>query len=255
LSLNFSVVDSSIDWLKLRTLFWFIPLVTLNTIVCGAVSMVLAVLFRSGRPSHCVASLWSWLILKTCMIRVEVEGAENLEPGQTYVLTSNHQSLFDTPILLAYLPVSFRFLYKKSLDRVPFLGWHLFLSGHIGVERKNLTKARESLDYAANKIRGGTSVVVFPEGTRSYDGVMRPFKKGMFRLALKAATSVVPMTIVGSHLVMKRGRVTVYPRTVTLIIDRPVPVEGLGEEDASKLLDTVRAVMSETLESAVARPP
>ena len=248
-------MDSSIDWLKLRTLFWFIPLVTLNTIVCGAVSMVLAVLFRSGRPSHCVASLWSWLILKTCMIRVEVEGAENLEPGQTYVLTSNHQSLFDTPILLAYLPVSFRFLYKKSLDRIPFLGWHLFLSGHIGVERKKLTKARESLDYAANKIRGGTSVVVFPEGTRSYDGVMRPFKKGMFRLALKAATPVVPMTIVGSHLVMKRGRVTVYPRTVTLIIDRPVPVEGLGEEDATKLLHTVRAVMSETLESAVARPP
>ena len=241
----------SIDWLKLRTLFWFIPLVTLYTIVCGAVSMVLAVLVRSGQPSHRVASLWSWLILKTCMIRVEVEGAEYLEPGQTYVLASNHQSLFDTPILLAYLPVSFRFFYKKSLNRIPFLGWHLFLSGHIGVERKNPTKARESLDHAADRIRGGTSVVVFPEGTRSYDGVMRPFKKGFFRLALKARTPVVPMTIVDSHLVMKRGRVTVYPRTVKLIVDRPVPVEGLEEDDASKLLDTVRAAVSETLESAL----
>ncbi len=241
----------SIDWLKLRTLFWFIPLVTLYTIVCGAVSMVLAVLVRSGQPSHRVASLWSWLILKTCMIRVEVEGAEYLEPGQTYVLASNHQSLFDTPILLAYLPVSFRFFYKKSLNRIPFLGWHLFLSGHIGVERKNPTKARESLDHAADRIRGGTSVVVFPEGTRSYDGVMRPFKKGFFRLALKARTPVVPMTIVDSHLVMKRGRVTVYPRTVKLIVDRPVPVEGLEEDDAGKLLDTVRAAVSETLESAL----
>ena len=155
MSLSFSVVAKSIDWLKLRTLFWFIPLVTLYTIVCGAVSMVLAVLVRSGQPSHRVASLWSWLILKTCMIRVEVEGAEYLEPGQTYVLASNHQSLFDTPILLAYLPVSFRFFYKKSLNRIPFLGWHLFLSGHIGVERKNPTKARESLDHAADRIRGG----------------------------------------------------------------------------------------------------
>jgi 1-acyl-sn-glycerol-3-phosphate acyltransferase len=246
-------VDSSIDWLRLRTLFWFIPLVTLYTTVCGSVSMALAIVFRSGRPSHRVASLWSWLILKTCMIRVEVEGAENLEPGQTYVLISNHQSLFDTPILLAYLPVSFRFLYKKSLNRIPFLGWHLFLSGHIGVERKNPTKARESLDHAAHKIRSGTSVVLFPEGTRSYDGLMRPFKRGSFRLALKAATPVVPMTIVDSHLVMKRGRVTVYPRTVKLIIDRPVSVEGLEEEDAGKLLDTVRAVVSRTLESTVAR--
>ena len=253
MSLNFSVVDSSIDWLRLRTLFWFIPLVTLYTTVCGAVSMALAVVFRSGRPSHRVASLWSWLILKTCMIRVEVEGAENLEPGQTYVLISNHQSLFDTPILLAYLPVSFRFLYKKSLNRIPFLGWHLFLSGHIGVERKNPTKAQESLDHAAHKIRSGTSVVLFPEGTRSYDGLMRPFKRGSFRLALKAATPVVPMTIVDSHLVMKRGRVTVYPRTVKLIIARPVSVEGLEEEDAGKLLDTVRAVVSRTLESTVAR--
>lgn len=243
-------MGGSIDWLKLRTLFWFIPLVTFYTIVCGAVSMALAILFRSGQPSHRVASLWSWLILKTCMIRVEVEGADNLEPGQTYVLASNHQSLFDTPILFAYLPVSFRILYKKSLNRVPFLGWHLFLSGHIGVERRNPTKARESLDRAADKIRAGTSVVVFPEGTRSYDGVMRPFRKGSFRLALKAATPVVPMTIVGSHLVMKRGRVTVYPRTVKLIVDRPVPVVGLDEEDAGKLLDTVRAVVSETLKSA-----
>jgi len=253
LSLNFSVVDSSIDWLRLRTLLWFIPLVTLYTTVCGAVSMALAVVFRSGRPSHRVASLWSWLILKTCMIRVEVEGAENLEPGQTYVLISNHQSLFDTPILLACLPVSFRFLYKKSLNRIPFLGWHLFLSGHIGVERKKPTKAQGSLDHAAHKIRSGTSVVLFPEGTRSYDGLMRPFKRGSFRLALKAATPVVPMTIVDSHLVMKRGRVTVYPRTVKLIIARPVSVEGLEEEDAGKLLDTVRAVVSRTLESTVAR--
>ncbi len=253
MSLNFSVVDSSIDWLRLRTLLWFIPLVTLYTTVCGAVSMALAVVFRSGRPSHRVASLWSWLILKTCMIRVEVEGAENLEPGQTYVLISNHQSLFDTPILLACLPVSFRFLYKKSLNRIPFLGWHLFLSGHIGVERKKPTKAQGSLDHAAHKIRSGTSVVLFPEGTRSYDGLMRPFKRGSFRLALKAATPVVPMTIVDSHLVMKRGRVTVYPRTVKLIIARPVSVEGLEEEDAGKLLDTVRAVVSRTLESTVAR--
>jgi len=240
----------TIDWRKLRTVYWFIPLVTVYTIVCGTVSMALALVFRSGDPSHRVASLWSWLILKTCMVRVEVEGTENLDRAETYVLASNHQSLFDTPILFAYLPVSFRILYKKSLNRIPFLGWHLFLSGHIGVERENLTQARESLARAADRIRAGTPVVVFPEGTRSYDGVMRPFKKGSFRLAIMSGRPIVPMTIVDSYLVMKRGRVTVHPRTVKLIIDRPIETRGLAEEQAGELMERVRAVVSRNLERA-----
>lgn len=195
-----------------------------------------------------MASLWAWLILKICMVRVEVEGATNLERGRTYVLASNHQSLFDTPILFAYLPLSFRILYKRSLNRIPFLGWHLFMSGHIGVERESPTRARESLDHAAGRIRNGTSVAVFPEGTRSYDGVMRAFKKGSFRLAIKAGAPIVPTTIVDSHLVMKRGRVTVYPRTVKLVIDRPIPVDGLGEDQAEVLMKQVREVVSTNLE-------
>jgi 1-acyl-sn-glycerol-3-phosphate acyltransferase len=208
---------------------------------------VLALLFRSGNPSHRVASLWAWLILRTCRVEVEVEGEEHLAPGRTYVLASNHQSLFDTPILFAYLPLSFRILYKKSLNRIPFLGWHLFLSGHIGVERENPSRAKASLDHAAERIRKGTSVVVFPEGTRSYDGVMKNFRKGSFRLAIKARTPVVPLTVADSHRVMKRGRVTVYPRRVRLTIDRPIEVEGLDEADAAALSDRVREVVARNL--------
>ncbi len=221
---------------------------TVNTIVCGGVSLLLAVFFRSGQPSHRVASLWAWLILKICLVRVEVEGAGNLERGQTYVLASNHQSLFDTPILFAYLPISFRMLYKKSLNRVPFLGWHLFMSGHVGVERESPTKARESLEHAAVRIRNGTSVAVFPEGTRSSDGVMRMFKNVSFRLAIKAGAPIVPMTIIGSHMVMKRGQVTVYPKTVKLVIDRPMPVADLDEDQADLLIKQVRTVVSGNLE-------
>jgi 1-acyl-sn-glycerol-3-phosphate acyltransferase len=218
--------------------------------VCGSISLLLAIFFRSGEPSHRIASLWAWLILKTCMVRVRVSGASNLEPGQTYVVASNHQSLFDTPILFAYLPLSFRILYKKSLNRIPFLGWHLFLSGHVAVERENPTKAKESLEHAAERIRKGTSVAVFPEGTRSFDGVMRAFKKGSFRLAIKAQTPVVPMTITDSHLVMKRGEVTVHPRTVTLIIDQPISVEGWPEERAGELCERVREIVSRNLDAS-----
>jgi len=240
----------AIDWPKLRTLFWFIPLVTIYTVVCGSVSLLLAVLFRSGHPSHRVASLWAWLILRTCGVEVEVAGRENLEPRRTLVLASNHQSLFDTPILFAHLPVSFRILYKRSLNGIPFLGWHLFLSGHVGVERESPIKARESFDDAAARIRRGTSVVVFPEGTRSYDGVMRAFKKGSFRLAIRAGAPVVPLAIADSHLVMKRGRVTVYPRKVSLVIDRPISVDGLSDEDAGALAERVRQIVSRNLAAA-----
>ncbi len=205
-------------------------------------------IFRSGDPSHRVASFWAWTILRICGIRVKLHGAENLVAGDAYVLASNHQSLFDTPILFAYLPLSFRILYKKSLNRIPFLGWHIYMSGHVAVERHNPTKARESLDHAAERIRTGTSVAVFPEGTRSYDGVMRPFKKGSFRLAIKAGSPVVPITIVDSHRVMRRGRVTVYPRTVELWIHPPISVGGLTEEDASALMNDVRKVIHQSLE-------
>lgn len=241
---------TAIDWPKLRTLFWFIPLVTVYTVVCGALSIVLAALFRSGDPSHQVASLWAWLILKTCGVSVAVEGRENIAPGRTFVLASNHQSLFDTPILFACLPLSFRILYKKTLNRIPFLGWHLFLSGHVGVERENPAKASASLERAAERIRSGTSVMVFPEGTRSYDGVMRRFRKGSFRLALKAATPVVPLTIAGSHRVMKRGKVTVYPGKVRLTIGEPILVEGLTEADAGALSERVREVVRRNLEGS-----
>jgi len=223
-------------------------------VLCGALSLFLAMIFRSGDPSHRVASFWAWLILKTCGVRVDVEGREKIVPGRTYVLASNHQSLFDTPIVFAYLPLSFRILYKKSLNRIPFLGWHLFLSGHVGVERENPTRARASLDHAAERIRSGTSVVVFPEGTRSYDGVMRAFRKGSFRLALKAGTPVVPVTISGSHRVMKRGKVTVYPGKVSLRIGEPISVEGLSEGDAADLSERVRDVVQGNLATPPAAP-
>lgn len=200
-----------------------------------------------------MASLWSRLILRTCMVKVEIEGAEHLEPGATYVLAANHQSLFDTPIVFAHLPLSFRILYKRSLGRIPFLGWHLFLGGHVGVDRESPSKARESLEHAAARIRSGTSVVVFPEGTRSYDGGMGSFKKGSFRLAVKARTPVVPLAIVDSHLVMRRGEVTVHPGTVGLVIGEPIPVDGLGEEDSGAVSERVWDVVNGHLERAAKR--
>ncbi len=230
-------------WHTVRTFGWLIPAVSLYTIVCGSVSFVLAVFFRSGGPSHQVARFWAWLILKTCGVKVSISGTENLDSGKIYVFASNHQSLFDIPILFVYLPVSFRILYKQSLNRIPFLGWHLFMSGHIGVDRANPVRARKSLERAAARIRK-MSVVVFPEGTRSSDGSVGRFKYGSFLLAVRAGASIVPVTISESRQVMRRGEVTVHPGTVRVRVDRPLSVAGLDEQSVSELAQTVREVVT-----------
>jgi 1-acyl-sn-glycerol-3-phosphate acyltransferase len=228
---------------KLRTILVFIPLVCIYTIVCGSVSFLLALVFRSGDPSHCVARFWAWLILKTCGIKVIVDGRDHIDRNQTYIFASNHQSLFDIPILFAYLPISFRILFKRSLLQIPFLGWHLWVSGHVPVERENPVKARQSLDRAADHIRRKGSIVVFPEGTRSRDGSIGRFKHGSFLLAIRAGVPVVPVTISESWRVMERGIVTVHPRTVHVSVDRHIPIEDFDEQSVSELSKTVRDVV------------
>jgi len=227
-----------------RTVLFQIPAVTLATVLCGSLSFLAAVVFRSGEAAHRVARFWARFILWTCRVRVEYSGLERLDRSSNYVFASNHQSLFDTPILFAGLPFSFRILYKQSLEAIPFLGWHLKFSGHIAVDRGNAIRARRSLDRAAARVRQGTSVVVFPEGTRSRDGSLGRFKAGSFLLAVKAGVAVVPVTIRDSRQVMRRGRVTVYPGTVRVTIDRPIAVDAFDEESASRLAEVVREVVA-----------
>ncbi len=228
----------------LRTVLFQIPAVSLATVVCGSLSLLAAVVFRSGEAAHRVARFWARFILWICRVQVEFSGLEGLDGSRNYVFASNHQSLFDTPILFAGLPFSFRILYKQSLQAIPFLGWHLKFSGHIAVDRGNAVRARRSLDRAALRVRQGTSVVVFPEGTRSRDGSLLRFKTGSFLLAVKAGVPVVPVTITDSRRVMRRGQVTVYPGTVRVTLDRPIAVDAFDEQSASRLAEMVREVVA-----------
>ncbi|MEE9180796.1 MAG: lysophospholipid acyltransferase family protein, partial [Vicinamibacteria bacterium] len=228
----------------LRTVLISIPLVSIYTIVCGAISILLGMIFRSGEPSHWLARTWSWLILTTCGVRVSLSGLENLEKDRHYIFAANHQSIYDIPILFASLPFSFRILYKESLNRVPFMGWHLYFCGHISVDRSNSVRARQSLERAANQIRQGTSVVIFPEGTRSENGSIGRFKKGSFLLAIKSGVAVVPVTISESWRIMKKGEVTVHPGTVKVHVERPISVHELQEDLAIELAKEVREIVA-----------
>ena len=220
-----------------------IPLIALDTLVFGSVALVAGLVDRTGRLCWRIARGWARVLLLVLGVRVEVSGRENVPAGPA-VYAANHGSALDIPILFCHLPVDFRIIHKRSLYRVPVLGWSLYLAGHVGIDRANAFRARKSLDAAAVRIRGGTSVVTFPEGTRSPDAEVWPFKRGSFLMALQAQVPVVPLSLAGVKRVAPRGIFTLRPGTVHLKIHPPIATAGLHAEAAESLAAEVRRVVA-----------
>ncbi len=225
----------------LRSLLFTNLLIYFYTAVCGTLSLFASLFDSRGRWQHAFARLWSWLILTTSGIRTRVEGAENLVPQKTAIYCANHQSAMDIPILFVNLPVQFRFVAKRSLFKMPFLGWHLKRSGHIPVDRERPREAMRSLDEAAEKIRAGSSVMLFPEGHRSRDGKIGPFKSGSFYLAIQSGVPVVPITLNGTRAVLKPDTYHVRPGQTEMIVHPAIPTHMLTREDVEALSEKVRA--------------
>jgi len=231
-----------------RTVFYLIPAITLYTIVLGTLSLASSLFQKTGYFAHWCARTWSRLILATTGVRVEVDGLERLEPGRTYVFVSNHQSIYDIPILFWSLPYQLRIIAKESLGRFPFLGWHLSRTGHMLVDRKRPDRAK-IFGWAARLTTNGLSLIVFPEGTRSRDGRVGRFKGGSFYLALEAGLPVVPISVVGSRHVMLRGRLATYPGKVKLVIHEPIDTRDLAGSDPRDFGQRVRGVITPIAES------
>jgi 1-acyl-sn-glycerol-3-phosphate acyltransferase len=226
-----------------RSLLFTNLLIYFYTAVCGTASIVGSVFDSEGRWQHACARAWSWLILKTSGIGVRVEGLENVPSGKAAVYCVNHQSTMDIPILYVNLPVQFRFAAKRSLFNLPFLGWHLRRSGHIPVDRDRPREALKSLKKGAIEVREGKSVMVFPEGARSRDGQMQPFKAGSFYIAILAGVPVIPITINGTPNVHKPDTYHVRAGQTEMIIHPPISTEGLTLREVDKLSDQVRAAI------------
>src|SRR5688572_9913230 len=173
-----------------RSLCITAPLVFIATGVMGSLSLASSLFDPSGSMQHACARRWARMVLAICRIRVEVTGASQFRGDVPYVFFANHQSHVDIPIVLAALPIPFRFAAKKELFRIPFLGWHLYRSGHVPVDRHNPHAAVKAFRGATAKLRRGTSLMFFPEGATSFDGSIKPFKGGGFVLAEQSHTDV-----------------------------------------------------------------
>lgn len=226
-------------------LLLFVPLTFLF-----AVSAILGTLLDAGGSVYaCHARLWARLALALNRVRVTVRGTEQLPPGPV-IFMSNHQSNFDILALLAAMPRQFSWIAKKELFDIPVFGYSMRRGGYIPLDRGDGRRALKSMDNAAAIIRSGRSVIMFPEGTRSPDCRLLPFKRGGFMLAMKAGVPVVPVTINGSGRINPAGRIRLYPGSITMTLHPAVTPQALlprGEAEAA-LMEQVRSAISSVLE-------
>lgn len=234
-----------------RTVFWLIPAISVCTVVLGALSLASMLADRRGRVAHRCARAWARLILATTGVRTSARGVEQVDRGVSYVFVSNHQSIYDVPVLFAALPLQLRIIAKASLGRFPVLGWHLRWTGHLLVDRARAGAG--ALKQVARMMRRGHSLIVFPEGTRSADGRVGRFRRGLFLLAIDAGLPVVPVAVAGTRRVMRKGRLTTRPGDVTLVVHPPVPTDGLSRADAGALAERVRGLVAASVAAAEER--
>lgn len=237
-----------------RTVFWLIPTIAVYTIVLGVASITSSFFDRRGHFAHRCARAWSWLILATTGVEVTVEGLDRVTPGRTCVFVANHQSIYDIPCLFWSIPFQLRIIAKESLGNFPMLGPHLRRTGHMLVDRSKPDRARIA-EWAGRLTSNGLSLIVFPEGTRSRDGRMGKFKGGSIMVAMQAGLPIVPISVVGSRHVMKKGELTTRPGHVTVIVHDPIPTEANVEpsvEQVRGLADRVRDVIRPAVEAEAA---
>jgi 1-acyl-sn-glycerol-3-phosphate acyltransferase len=236
-----------------RTVFFLIPAVSLYTIVLGMLSLASTIVDRTGDLAHRCARAWAWAILKTTGVRVRVQGLEHIAASRTYVFAANHQSIYDIPIVFTALPVQLRIVAKESLGRIPFMGWHLRFAGHLLVDRQN--PGAGIVRKMARLVGEHHSLIVFPEGTRSVDGVVGRFKRGPFMLALDAGVPIVPVSIRGSRHVMLKGQLMVCPADVLVTVHPPVETAAIGREGVRELATRVRHIVVADVQVAEAPAP
>ena len=223
------------------------PLIFVSTAIFGSISLVAAVWDSNGNGQLKVARAWAASLLRIAGERVTVVGSEHIDPAQSYVIVSNHVSYMDTPTLLAHLPVNFRFMAKQDLFKMPFIGPHLTKAGHVSVPLDDPRAALKALSNAGQTLKDrGLSVLVFPEGGRSLDGELQPFRDGAAYLAIKGNVPLLPVCIVGVRDVLPMHSHHMRPGKVTLRIGNPIDVGGMKTSQrvalTERLRDDIRAL-------------
>jgi 1-acyl-sn-glycerol-3-phosphate acyltransferase len=230
---------------RLRGYFIFNPLIWSYTVVLGTGSLISSLFDRDGRIQHGFARLWSWLIIKTIFSPLTVTGLEKIDTSNPHLYAVNHLSAMDIPALYVALPFQFHILAKKSLFHYPFLGWHLRRSGQIPVDAESALASMRSLNRAAESLKNGMPLVIFPEGGRSRDAHLQPFMSGGFYVAIKAGVDIIPMALIGTFELLPMNTYHIQPRPLQLLVGEPISTKGYTSRQVDQLSAVVRKAIEE----------
>lgn len=232
----------------IRTTYIFLWVI-LSTLILGILAIIISFFSRTGNIVHLIARIWGRGILLISRIKVSVQGLSHVDPLQSYIYMSNHQSNFDIPVLLAHLPVQFRWVAKAELFKIPIFSRAMRGAGYIRIDRFDRKSAIESLKEAAAKMKNGVSVMMFPEGTRSRDGNIRPFKKGGFVMAVDTGVPIVPVILKGTRPIMDKNSWRINTGEVSLNIEKPIDTTDYTRETKDELIEAVRSVICRGFEN------
>ncbi|HBN45398.1 MAG TPA: lysophospholipid acyltransferase family protein [Candidatus Marinimicrobia bacterium] len=226
---------------KLIRYIWIFFNIIIWTSIWATIGIVFSIFDWSGRPVALAGQQWSKILLFISGIQYSVHGLEHLDPDQQYVFIANHESAFDILLVYAALPYKLVFMSKTELKKIPFLGWAMVFGKHIFVDRSNHKAALASMEVAkASLQKYPRSIMIFPEGTRSIDGQMKPFKKGGAILAIQTGLPLAPMAVCGTFDIVKKGLLNIEPKPIHLYIGQPLDTSSYMYDDRNRVTEILR---------------
>lgn len=230
-----------------------LPVMIAVTILVALTTMIGSI-FNDRFWGYWPGMIWGRLFYAIFLIPIRVHGRENISKGQSYVIAANHQSYWDAFLMYGFVGIPFKWVMKKELGKIPFVGWACYMAGHILIERSSRVKSMESIRKAESKLKNGMSVVIFPEGTRTPDGKMGRFKRGAFLISQELELPILPVTIDGNYDVMSRHAWHVTWHPVHMTIHAPIPAQpnaGLTEQEQTAVMNDTAQKVSEIIQATL----
>lgn len=239
-----------------KLLFWpyqvyvwliLIPLAAILTLFFASMTVISSILVNPHFASRVFGAGWARCLALLTPISVTIEGGENAQRGHSYVVVSNHRSLYDILVIYGWLDLDLKWVMKKELRKVPGIGFGCKAAGHIFVDRRNPKKARLAIQQAIERLGDGIGILFFAEGTRSSDGRLLPFKTGAFRTAIEQQLPVLPVTLLGTNEILPNKTLSLFPGRTQMIVHPCIETSDMNTQQMGELMETTRTAIASAL--------
>lgn len=238
------------SFVKILCVAWLGFWASIATVVLCMFIIPAGLLSRTGNLAFSLSKLWAYTMLAVSFVRTEIKNKDKIRKGTSYIIISNHQSLYDIIALVTTLGIQFRWIIKKEILHVPVFGYGLYASRNIFIDRSNTASAIESINKGFDRLPEGVSVMVFAEGTRSPDGRIHEFKKGGFVAAVQRQIPILPVTVNGSRRIMSKNNLVLKPGKIQVVVGDPIDVSGYTVDTVQELIDKTRQVIIDNFNEA-----